>query len=54
VLQRYRFRSAGGTATANLEADKPVLTITTIPEPATFGLVAVASLGMLARRRRIV
>lgn len=52
LLQRYRIRSSGGTGAANPEAEKPVLTITTVPEPGAVSLMAAASLGLIARRRR--
>jgi PEP-CTERM motif len=54
VLQRYRIRSAGGTAAANPDAEKPFLTITTspVPEPGSIALAGLTVAGLAARRLR--
>ena len=50
--QRYSLPSLNPDPPTGTEATRAQVTITTIPEPASFGLVAAASLGLLARRRR--
>ena len=48
ATQRLRFAAANSGAIG----DRPTLTIEVVPEPSTLGVLGVAAVGLLARRRR--